>query len=105
MGECITRLPKTQADESSEQLHWRKRLDVIPKRLSEELNGDSLEFDRDTRRWRRRIRYYKEVRTWYFFFHNPLLVSFSLLRFSHLFNDYFYMVSSVTLIYSVYRMK
>jgi len=71
LGECITRLPKTQAEEFGEQPHWRKRLETIPKRLSEALSGDSLEFDKDTKRWRRGIRYYKEVRFWRFWFHIP----------------------------------
>jgi len=72
LAECITHLPEVQADDLSELPHWRKRLETIPKRLAEVLNGEILEFDKDTRRWRRRIRYYKEVCSWHFLFHNPL---------------------------------
>ncbi|KAG0621941.1 hypothetical protein M758_3G060100 [Ceratodon purpureus] len=62
LGECITRLPKILAtSESMEQPDWRKRLEIIPKRLLEAQNVDSLEFEKDTRRWRRRVRYYKET--------------------------------------------
>lgn len=62
MGECIT-LPSLDAvDESLDQPNLRKRLDVIPKRLLESGYGGSVEFDKDTKRWRRRIRHYVEVR-------------------------------------------
>jgi len=61
LGDCITPLPVTQDDDLPYQLDWRKRLETAPKRLLELPNGDKFMFDKDTRRWRRRIRYYKEV--------------------------------------------
>jgi hypothetical protein len=96
LGECITRLPETPADEPLEQPDWQKRLETIPKRLSEALNGESLEFYKDTRRWRRRIRYYEKVCTEYTFFSQLTagVASFrfysNFVRFSLFFHDSFY---------------
>lgn len=62
MGDCITPLQATQADDDlPQQTDWQKRLETVPKRLLEFPNGDKFAFDTDTRRWRRRIQHYKEV--------------------------------------------
>ena len=102
LGKCVTRLPETPVDEPLEQPDWRKRLEVLPKRLSEALNGESMEFDKDTRRWRRRIRYYKEVCIEKTLFSQlttrvtSLCFPSTFLRFCPLFHNIFYIISSVT---------
>lgn len=62
MGDCITPLRLTGARELLERPDWRKRLEIVPKRLTDSPDGDLLMFDKDRRRWRHRLRYYKEVR-------------------------------------------
>lgn len=60
LGDCITPVLETQTDEVPHQLSWRKRLETVST-LSELPDGDRFVFDKDTRRWRRRVRYYREV--------------------------------------------
>ncbi|XP_024362860.1 probable pectin methyltransferase QUA3 [Physcomitrium patens] len=60
LGDCITPVLETQTDEVPHQLSWRKRLETVST-LSELPDGDRFVFDKDTRRWRRRVRYYRET--------------------------------------------
>lgn len=59
--ECITRPSVNAIDTLLDQPNWQKRPDMIPKRLLEARNVESAEFDKDTRRWGRRIRHYVET--------------------------------------------
>lgn len=40
---------------------WPRRLERVPQRVVQLLNDDGFLFDSDMRRWRRRLKFYKEV--------------------------------------------
>lgn len=93
LGDCITPLPVTRADELLEQPDWRKRLEAVPRRFTESPNSDVLMFGKDRRRWRHRIRYYKEVRIVVLIrWKRYLVASCMILRFRPFIHDSLYML-------------